>query len=146
MDNFQHIGHQTDAESDVGSVISDILYQGRNAARNATRDYDDESTVDENISLISGDYGGQRFGDIDHFHELENEENGIGAYTSALPEHACAYCGIHSVSSVVKCVTCNKWFCNSRDGSSSSHIITHLVRARHKVCIQHTICNLQVFS
>src|SRR5271156_6502912 len=44
----------------------------------------------------------------------------------------CRYCGIHSPSSVVKCLTCNKWFCNSRGGSSGSHIINHLVRSRHK--------------
>ena len=42
------------------------------------------------------------------------------------------FCGIHSPSSVVKCLTCNKWFCNSRGGTSGSHIINHLVRSRHK--------------
>ncbi|KAI8827077.1 P-loop containing nucleoside triphosphate hydrolase protein [Fimicolochytrium jonesii] len=53
---------------------------------------------------------------------------------SDLPDHACSYCGIHNASSVVECLTCNKWFCNSRGISSSrgSHIIQHLVRARHK--------------
>ncbi|SPQ20996.1 eca76333-605f-4abb-92be-fccacf2a050c [Thermothielavioides terrestris] len=49
-----------------------------------------------------------------------------------LPAHACAYCGIHSPASVVKCLTCNKWFCSARGNSSSSHIVNHLVRARHK--------------
>jgi len=42
------------------------------------------------------------------------------------------YCGIHSPASVVKCLTCEKWFCSARGNSSSSHIINHLVRARHK--------------
>ena len=50
----------------------------------------------------------------------------------ALPPHACAYCGIHSPSSVVKCLACNKWFCSARGNASSSHIVNHLVRARHK--------------
>jgi regulator of nonsense transcripts 1 len=31
----------------------------------------------------------------------EEEEN--------LPEHACAYCGIHNTSCVVRCLVCNKW-------------------------------------
>lgn len=42
------------------------------------------------------------------------------------------YCGIHSPASVVKCLPCNKWFCSARGNSSSSHIVNHLVRARHK--------------
>lgn len=46
--------------------------------------------------------------------------------------HSCSYCGIHSPQSVVKCLGCSKWFCNSSTGSSGSHIISHLVRARHK--------------
>lgn len=42
------------------------------------------------------------------------------------------YCGIHNPSTVVRCLTCNKWFCSARGNTSSSHIVTHLVRARHK--------------
>lgn len=54
----------------------------------------------------------------------------------SLEKHACAYCGISSHSSVVKCLGCQKWFCNSRGNTSGSHIISHLVRARHKeVCL-----------
>jgi len=49
-----------------------------------------------------------------------------------LPPHACAYCGIHTPSSVVRCLTCSKWFCNARGTTSSSHIVNHLVRARHR--------------
>lgn len=64
-------------------------------------------------------------GEDQDFYELEN-----------LPEHACAYCGIHNPSCVVKCLICNKWFCNSRGSTSSSHIVTHLVRAKHReVCL-----------
>ncbi len=43
-----------------------------------------------------------------------------------------SYCGIHSPASVVKCIICNKWFCGARGNSTSSHIVNHLVRARHK--------------
>lgn len=42
------------------------------------------------------------------------------------------YCGIHSPASVVKCLACNKWFCSARGNATSSHIVNHLVRARHK--------------
>jgi regulator of nonsense transcripts 1 len=44
------------------------------------------------------------------------------------------YCGIHNPACVVRCnfPSCKKWFCNSRGNTSGSHIITHLVRAKHK--------------
>ncbi len=54
-----------------------------------------------------------------------------------LPEHACAYCGIFNPSCVVKCLICNKWFCNSRGSTSGSHIVNHLVRAKHKEVVLH---------
>ncbi|XP_024518735.1 regulator of nonsense transcripts 1 homolog [Selaginella moellendorffii] len=56
----------------------------------------------------------------------------------ALPEHACKYCGIHNPACVARCnvPTCRKWFCNSRGNTSGSHIVNHLVRAKHKeVCL-----------
>ena len=79
---------------------------------------------------------------------------------SQLPAHHCAYCGIHSPHSVVKCLgkDCNKWFCNGNSTSpnSSSHIIMHLVKSRHKEIQVHDeselkkiaeiIMNLQVFG
>lgn len=51
-----------------------------------------------------------------------------------LPPHACDYCGIHNVNSVVKCSekSCQKWFCNSKGNlKAGSHIIMHLVKSRH---------------
>ena len=50
-----------------------------------------------------------------------------------LPECACRYCGHHDPASVVKCNVCNKWFCNARGNTSGSHIVNHMVRAKHKV-------------
>eukprot|EP01012_Entosiphon_sulcatum_P063170 TRINITY_DN9022_c0_g1_i1.p1 TRINITY_DN9022_c0_g1~~TRINITY_DN9022_c0_g1_i1.p1 ORF type:complete len:1027 (-),score=174.55 TRINITY_DN9022_c0_g1_i1:117-2867(-) len=55
-----------------------------------------------------------------------------------LPDHACQYCGIHDNACVVRCniAGCKKWFCNSRGRTSGSHIINHLIRAKHKeVCL-----------
>ena len=65
----------------------------------------------------------------DEFEDLSNKE---------LPEHACRYCGIHNPACVVRCnfASCRKWFCNGRGNTSGSHIINHLVRAKHKeVCL-----------
>ncbi|KAI3653773.1 hypothetical protein MP228_001720 [Amoeboaphelidium protococcarum] len=45
---------------------------------------------------------------------------------------SCSYCHISDPPSVVKCMVCNKWFCNARTGTSASHIIHHLVKSRHK--------------
>lgn len=64
---------------------------------------------------------------------LTNELDGLHFVDEAkLPAHACAYCGIHNTKAVVQCLTCNKWFCNAKQ-NSGSHIVNHLVRARHKV-------------
>ncbi|CEQ39801.1 SPOSA6832_01347, partial [Sporobolomyces salmonicolor] len=48
-----------------------------------------------------------------------------------------SYCGIHNPACVVKCLVCNKWFCNSRGSTSGSHIVNHLVRAKHKEVTLH---------
>nr|CAD7443654.1 unnamed protein product [Timema bartmani] len=54
-----------------------------------------------------------------------------------LPEFACKYCGIHDPSCVLMCNVCKKWFCNGRGNTSGSHIINHLVRAKHKEVTLH---------
>ncbi|KAL0252583.1 hypothetical protein I308_101975 [Cryptococcus tetragattii IND107] len=71
-------------------------------------------------------------GYIDDFDE-EIERNSFGEGV----EHACNYCGIHNPQCVVKCLHCNKWFCNSRGNTSASHIVNHLVKAKHKEVILH---------
>ncbi|XP_058084777.1 regulator of nonsense transcripts 1 homolog isoform X2 [Magnolia sinica] len=66
--------------------------------------------------------------------EDENFEYGKGDFT----EHACRYCGVQNPACVVRCnvPSCRKWFCNSRGNTSGSHIVNHLVRAKHKeVCL-----------
>ncbi|EPS25205.1 hypothetical protein POX_c03607 [Penicillium oxalicum] len=68
--------------------------------------------------------------------------HGNGDEEKELPAHACAYCGIHNPSSVVKCLSCNKWFCSARGNTSSSHIVNHLVRARHKEVQLHPASSL----
>jgi hypothetical protein len=82
----------------------------------------------------------------DHLHDSLPEADFAVAIPD-LPEHACAYCGIHAPSSVVKCLGCNKWFCNARIGGNhigpnggnggASHIVNHMVRARHREVMLH---------
>lgn len=61
------------------------------------------------------------------------EEDDEAFYSRELPVHACKYCGIHDPNCVIMCNVCKKWFCNGRGNTSGSHIINHLVRAKHKV-------------
>ncbi|CAH1637348.1 unnamed protein product [Spodoptera littoralis] len=69
--------------------------------------------------------------------ELQFEEEDEALYSKELPDHACKYCGIHDPATVVMCNICNKWFCNGRGNTSGSHIINHLVRAKHKEAALH---------
>ncbi|CAG0894471.1 unnamed protein product [Darwinula stevensoni] len=83
--------------------------------------------LDGEISNVTQSIGDLQFED-------EDEET---YYTKDLPEHACKYCGIHDPSCVVLCNVCRKWFCNGRGNTSGSHIINHLVRAKHKEVTLH---------
>ncbi|KAG1666725.1 Regulator of nonsense transcripts 1 [Nymphon striatum] len=65
----------------------------------------------------------------------EDEEDQF--YLKDLPQHACKYCCIHDPGCVVMCNVCRKWFCNGRGNTSGSHIINHLVRAKHKEVTLH---------
>ena len=53
---------------------------------------------------------------------LEDEEE--VTETKELPEHACAYCGIHDPMAVVMCNTTRKWFCNGRGNTSGRYVYT----------------------
>eukprot|EP00005_Dracoamoeba_jomungandri_P005373 CAMPEP_0174254518 /NCGR_PEP_ID=MMETSP0439-20130205/3831_1 /TAXON_ID=0 /ORGANISM="Stereomyxa ramosa, Strain Chinc5" /LENGTH=1059 /DNA_ID=CAMNT_0015336141 /DNA_START=23 /DNA_END=3202 /DNA_ORIENTATION=- len=69
---------------------------------------------------------------------FEEDNYNDDASVRELPEHACKYCTIHNPACVVRCnfPGCRKWFCNGRGNTSGSHIINHLVRAKHKeVCL-----------
>ncbi|KKZ65358.1 regulator-nonsense transcripts 1 [[Emmonsia] crescens] len=134
MEAFTHLGNHL--VSDSASTI--------NAG-------DDISTVDgdENILNMAAGPRRRRHDDEDEISDSFEDDDlesmasvpvdGISKATAAKPEeekelpvHSCAYCGIHNPSSVVKCLSCTKWFCSARGNTSSSHIVNHLVRARHK--------------
>ncbi|XP_059487209.1 regulator of nonsense transcripts 1 [Neocloeon triangulifer] len=70
--------------------------------------------------------------------ELQFEEEEEEAYYNRdLPDFACRYCCIHDPGCVVMCNICKKWFCNGRGNTSGSHIVNHLVRAKHKEVTLH---------
>ncbi|KAJ5291677.1 hypothetical protein N7478_000928 [Penicillium angulare] len=122
--------------ADDASVVADMDDHPRdNFDRARPRRHDDEDEGsdmedDDLESTIDGPANGNQKG---QGHADEKKE---------LPAHACAYCGIHNPSSVVKCLSCNKWFCSARGNTSSSHIVNHLVRARHKEVQLHPASSL----
>ena len=79
---------------------------------------------------------------VDYFDNL-NLKNGKAvnmdknSSEDVLPSHACSDCGQHSPACVAKCGTCERWFCNSRGNTSASHLILHLVHARHRCVVLH---------
>lgn len=70
--------------------------------------------------------------------EANFEDELIDLHKAAnLPEHACLYCGVHEPSYVAQCSQCKRWFCNGRGNMPGSHIVSHLVRAKHKEITLH---------
>lgn len=68
----------------------------------------------------------------------DSEEEFIQYDLQSLPPYACKYCGIHDTSSVARCSCCDRWFCNGKGTSSAgSHIVQHLVRAKHREIALH---------
>ena len=51
-------------------------------------------------------------------HEEAVDGEGSGEAFPELPEYACAYCGNHDPSTVVKCSSTGKWFCNGSVGAA----------------------------
>jgi len=71
------------------------------------------------------------------FEDDEDEVGGGGGGFQNIPATSCSYCGIHDPATLVNCNICKRWFCNSRGNTSGSHIINHLVRAKHKEVTLH---------
>ena len=75
--------------------------------------------------------------------QFEDDEDDVGACggdypgSTSHPGTACSYCGIHDPASLVMCNICKRWFCNSRGNTSGSHIVNHMVRAKHKEVTLH---------
>ncbi|OCF41250.1 ATP-dependent helicase [Kwoniella heveanensis CBS 569] len=118
--NFEGASQYGPADDDTTSLYSAVPNSVANGA----------PTINGDLASQMGDLGLDGRYDED-FEERERNMLGVGV------EHACSYCGIHNPQCVVKCLHCNKWFCNSRGNTSASHIVNHLVKAKHKEVILH---------
>ncbi|OAG09504.1 uncharacterized protein CC84DRAFT_439224 [Paraphaeosphaeria sporulosa] len=140
---FTHMGNHLVSDSaatinagagDDESILDGDLSRGITGSRRRRMDdeetdmYDDDDDMESLVSMPVDGANGKA--GVKQEEEVE------------LPAHACAYCGIHNAGSVVKCLACSKWFCSARGNTSSSHIINHLVRARHKEVQLHPLSSL----
>ncbi|KAF9685485.1 hypothetical protein SADUNF_Sadunf03G0059400 [Salix dunnii] len=117
--------------SSTSDLHSDSPSASPVASKSAARGGGANSGTQGVVEGLVASMGGLNFeetGDDDGY------EFGKGDFT----EHACRYCGVSNPACVVRCnvPSCRKWFCNSRGNTSGSHIVNHLVRAKHKeVCL-----------
>ncbi|KIY71087.1 hypothetical protein CYLTODRAFT_149014 [Cylindrobasidium torrendii FP15055 ss-10] len=135
FDNFQY-----DSASSYGGGRG-IVDDNSSVYTSNTTDQDQESVDLSALSVSEYNHGnGASSASVlaeDFDGVLDDLKDGGANAMVGLPPHACSYCGIHSPASVVKCLLCNKWFCNGRGNTSASHIVNHLVRAKHKEVILH---------
>ena len=99
------------------SVPSSVIDLG---ADDDTISLSSKFTQDLNIDLATEDVGitSRRGKRQESANDEEDDEGEDGDNIVDQVEWGCAYCGIHNPSSVVKCLVCNKWFCNSKVGTS----------------------------
>ncbi|WVR08657.1 hypothetical protein IAU60_005715 [Kwoniella sp. DSM 27419] len=118
--NFEGASQYGPADDDTTSLYSAVPNSVVNGA----------PTINGDLASQMGDLALEGRYDED-YEDRERDMFGAGV------EHACNYCGIHNPQCVVKCLHCNKWFCNSRGNTSASHIVNHLVKAKHKEVVLH---------
>ncbi|KAJ1342524.1 hypothetical protein BSLG_002916 [Batrachochytrium salamandrivorans] len=101
-------------------------HNGRKDSHSPRKHHHNGSSIDSNAPLSFHDPESDLVDEsLLEFGQSEQDQDQLEVATE-LPPHAC------SAASVVKCIACAKWFCNARGQSNGSHIINHLVRARHK--------------
>ena len=115
--NFQT---QTQQSQGVNNISSSQLEIGESSQATNANDNQDLNQVVRDLNTLN-------------FEEDEEEMYNV----IDLPNHACAYCGIHDPASVLMCNQHKKWFCNGRGNTSGSHIVNHLVRAKCKEVTLH---------
>ncbi|ESK90181.1 atp-dependent helicase nam7 [Moniliophthora roreri MCA 2997] len=143
MDSFDNFQYDTGSSYGGMSIVDDTssVYTATTQDNGSSVDLSSLSISDDSPNGQAQSGIGQPNGQV-HRHELDEDFDAVlddlkDEGQVDLPPHACSYCGIHSPASVVKCLICNKWFCNSRGNTSASHIVNHLVRAKHKEVILH---------
>ncbi|KAK9121162.1 hypothetical protein Syun_018779 [Stephania yunnanensis] len=116
-------------QSDVGAIVNVTPGGGGSKGRGGS-----SSSSSSNHAAVDALASGMSGLNFEETGEDESYDFGKGDFT----EHACRYCGVQNPACVVRCnvPSCRKWFCNSRGNTSGSHIVNHLVRAKHKeVCL-----------
>ncbi|CDZ97219.1 atp dependent helicase [Phaffia rhodozyma] len=144
MDQFEAF----DGASQYGADDSASVYSSFTTTTHATNNEPHAAYSDHSLSQQTFN-GSHHHGSSNHHmthaqanaaQELDDDLDGVLEdlkLEGGVVEHACSYCGIHNPSCVVKCLICQKWFCNARGTTSASHIVNHLVRAKHKEVILH---------
>ena len=69
--------------------------------------------------------------------EFQDDEDGAAVGDSVAPEWSCKYCGLHNPAYVARCKATGNWFCNSRAGTTASHMVYHLIKSRNKEVVLH---------
>ncbi|PIA32540.1 hypothetical protein AQUCO_04400027v1 [Aquilegia coerulea] len=135
VDHHHHLRNSNDVHVDVVPVVSSTTpgstSKSKVAAGGGGGSSSSSSSNHAAVDALASGLGGLNFEETG---EDESYEYGKGDFT----EHACRYCGVQNPACVVRCnvPSCRKWFCNSRGNTSGSHIVNHLVRAKHKeVCL-----------
>jgi regulator of nonsense transcripts 1 len=90
---------------------------------------EDDAPMSKDISAYPSTAGDVVEPDVD---DDDEDDADVSPFDEAqLPEHACAYCGIHDPKCVLQDFKTKRWFCNGGK-LAGSHIVTHLVRSRSR--------------
>ena len=122
----EETGREKSAGAEEGSEGTNLTKEPEPESWSDRADLDDE--VDERAEAETGALKADLA-----FEEIDDDafDDEFSAQKE-LPPHACTYCGIHNPACVVRCSATEKWFCNSRCGTSASCIVHHMVRSKHK--------------
>ena len=111
---------ETETETETGEEQEEEKQQKKKKSNNEGGEEESEEEEDGEPLEAEGD------GDDDEETKIEE-----------LPEHACKYCGIHNPAYVARCKSTGNWFCNSRAGTSASHMVYHLIKSKNKEVVLH---------
>ncbi|OQV22081.1 Regulator of nonsense transcripts 1 [Hypsibius exemplaris] len=114
--NGGYYGSYKNSNGDDGAGPSNGYQNGHSSA------FDD--TISESGAATENDLARRMI-------ELTVEDDDSDFFKSIKAEHSCCYCGLSDPAAVACCVMCKKWFCNGRGLIQGSHIVHHMVRAKH---------------
>lgn len=141
------------AECGNSDEEDDIVFRGPNTGKKSEKEVgnfpdladlslNDDEEGDEHESSFEDDDQEGATSEEDSSSEIgedEEERETIEPYNlRELPRHACRFCGVHDAGCVARCTACDRWFCNgTMSAGTGTHIVQHLVRAKHKEVALH---------